>query len=76
MGKIIRPLVRINPTENIQERIRAVSYFGNFEIESAKLQCQCNRYRPINIYVRNIFVAVLEAKRRYFKECNFIEIIS
>ena len=30
MGKIIRPLVRIYPTENIQERIRAVSYFGNF----------------------------------------------
>lgn len=76
MGKIIRPLVRIYPTENIQERIRAVSYFGNFSIESAKLQCKSNNYRSIDIYVRNIFVAVLEAKRRYFKECNFIEIIS
>lgn len=42
MGKIIRPLVRIYPTENIQERIRAVSYFGNFSIESAKLQCKSN----------------------------------
>ena len=31
---------------------------------------------PIDIYVRNIFVAVLEAKRRYFKGCDFIEIIS
>lgn len=75
MGKINRPLVRINPTENIQERIRAVSYFGNYEITSASFQCKKQRYCPINIYVRNIPVAVYRAKELYFKECDFIEII-
>ena len=32
--------------------------------------------RPIEVYPINITVAVYEARERYFKKCNFIEIIS
>ena len=76
MGKIIRPLVRIYPTENIQERIRAVAYFGKLTTEAAMYWCEKQKYRPIEVYPTNITVAVYEARERYFKKCNFIEIIS
>lgn len=58
MSRSTGPLVKVNTTEDIQERIRAVAYF------------------PIEICPTNITVAVYEARERYFKKCNFIEIIS
>lgn len=38
--------------------------------------CEKQKYRPIEVYPINITVAVYEARERYFKKCNFIEIIS
>lgn len=70
------PLVKINATENIQERIRAVAYFGKLTTEAAMYWCEKQKYRPIEVYPINITVAVYEARERYFKKCNFIEIIS
>lgn len=76
MGRSTNPLVKINATENIQERIRAVAYFGKLTTEAAMYWCEKQKYRPIEVYPINITVAVYEARERYFKKCNFIEIIS
>lgn len=44
--------------------------------EAAMYWCEKQKYRPIEVYPTNITVAVYEARERYFKKCNFIEIIS
>ena len=76
MSRSTSPLVKINITEDIQERIRAVAYFGKLTTEAAKYWCEKQKYRPIEICPTNITAAVYEARERYFKKCNFIEIIS
>lgn len=76
MGRSTGPLVKVNTTEDIQKRIRAVAYFGKLTTEAAMYWCEKQKYRPIEIYPTNITVAVYEARERYFKKCNFIEIIS
>lgn len=67
MGRSTNPLVKINATENIQERIRAVAYFGKLTTEAAMYRCEKQKYRPIEVYPINITVAVYEARERYFK---------
>lgn len=54
MGRSTNPLVKINATENIQERIRAVAYFGKLTTEAAMYWCEKQKYRPIEIYPTNI----------------------
>ena len=44
MGRSTNPLVKINATENIQERIRAVAYFGKLTTEAAMYWCEKQKY--------------------------------
>lgn len=75
--KVLEEFIRLEKLEeNIQERIRAVAYFGKLTTEAAMYWCEKQKYRPIEVYPINITVAVYEARERYFKKCNFIEIIS
>lgn len=71
-----RTKVIIHVTENEFERVRAISYFGNLDLNSATILHRKNRYTNI-VFIPNYLACALNyAKLRYFRNCDFIEIIS
>lgn len=67
--------VKITPTDNMSERVRAVQYYGKLERDAAEILCRKSRYKDIKFSLNYIPKAVFITKVKYFNSCDFVEII-
>ena len=67
--------VIISPTLHEEKRLEAISYFSRCSKESALKIHKKNKYKDVKLRLNVIAVAIIEAKKRYFREWSFIKII-
>lgn len=70
-----RNIIIIRPTDRTSDRIRALSYFGQFDQITARNMHETMEFKTIKIKQKHLRIALVYALANYFKECDFIEIL-
>lgn len=70
-----KTVVKIKPTDNTSERIRAISYFGRMEQVMAQNLHDTHEFVTLTFKLSYMRVTCLYAKAHFFTLCDFVEII-
>lgn len=70
-----KTVVKIKPTDNTAERIRAISYFGKLDEIIAQNLHDTHQYVTLTFKLGYMRVTCLYAKAHFFTQCDFVEII-
>lgn len=70
-----KTVVKIKPTDNTSERIRAISYFGRMEQVMAQNLHDTHEFVTLTFKLSYMRVTCLYAKAHSFTLCDFVEII-
>lgn len=73
--KVGKTVVKIKPTDNTSERIRAISYFSRMEKVVAQNLHDTHEFVTLTFKLSYMRVTCLYAKAHFFTLCDFVEII-
>ena len=70
-----KTVVKIKPTDNTAERVRAISYFEKLDEIIAQNLHDTHQYVTLTFKLGYMRVTCLYAKAHFFTSCDFVEII-